>query len=76
MRLRELAGVGGRSTGWRDETGGGWSASPRCVRILRTGLGSVMNAMSRMSSPYAKIDIFIPVYGSGDHGWSAVGNKC
>jgi len=67
------ASVGGPRAG---ASGGGWSGSPRCVRILRTGLGSVMNAMSRMSSPYAKIDIFIPVYGSGDHGWSAVGNKC
>src|SRR5213595_4276227 len=25
---------------------------------------------------YVKIDIFIPVHGSGDYGWSAVGNKC
>ena len=33
------------------ESGGGSSGSPRCVRILRIGPGSVMNAMSRMSPP-------------------------
>jgi hypothetical protein len=28
------------------------------------------------TSPYAKIDIFFPVDGNGDYGWSAVGTKC
>ena len=33
------------------ESGGGSSGSPRCVRIFRIGLGSVMKAISRMSPP-------------------------
>jgi hypothetical protein len=28
------------------------------------------------TSLYTKIDIFFPVHGNGDHGWSAVGTKC
>ena len=35
-----------------DETGGGLSGSPRCVRIFRIGPGSVMNAMSRLLPPH------------------------
>ena len=41
--------VGGPRAG---ETRGDSSGSPRCVRIFRMGPGSVMNAMSRMSSPH------------------------
>ena len=40
--------VGGPRAG---DTGGGSSGSPRCVRIFRIGLGSVMNAISLMSLP-------------------------
>jgi hypothetical protein len=27
------------------------------------------------TSFYARMDIFFPVHGNGDYGWSAVGNK-
>jgi hypothetical protein len=51
VHLHEFAqSVGGPRA---SDTGGGSSGSPRCVRILRMGLGSVMKAISRMSPPHA-----------------------
>jgi len=51
MDLHELAPVGGGPRA--GDTGGGSSGSPKCVRILRMGPGSVMNAIRRMSPPHA-----------------------
>jgi hypothetical protein len=38
-----------------------------------------MLGATRVAQPdiaFAKIDIFFPLHGNGDHGWSAVGTKC
>jgi hypothetical protein len=46
--MRSNSRVGGPRAG---ESGGGSSGSPRCVRILRIGPGSVMKAINQMSPP-------------------------
>ncbi len=42
-----------RPSRWAGEMGGGSSGSPRCLRIFRIGLVSVMKAINRMSPPHA-----------------------
>jgi hypothetical protein len=86
LRLKHYSLRNGTRLTWRDTSSK--SARPakdfescETVSIAESAQRSLVRCPAQLvshnqTSRYAKIDIFFPVHGNGDHGWSAVGNKC